>query len=512
MRSYDIIIVGCGPVGAVLALLLHKYGHTVGIFERENDVYHHPRAMLMNDDCIRIMQSLGIWEELKPYFTSFRVGQTIDSKGRLIGRIVFPKDQPYGHIRSNLFYQPNFEKVLRANFSKGEGIDFYIGHEVEKVTNDEISPSIVTKNLEDGTRHEFSGKYIVGCDGARSLTKKTINPGKIDQNYSQDWFVIDAFIKDEKDVSLLPTDFEAFTGDQPVTYVPGVGLHRRLDFRIREEDFNLSNEEIKSKVPKYLKYYVEDIKKLEIIRADRYTYRAITADSWRKGRVLIAGDAAHMMPPFSGQGMQTGVRDVINLAFKLDFVLKGKAGEKLLNTYDIERIPTAVLVTKSSMFTGRMNEAEDLVSTIIRQVLFRLANISTYVATKMYEKMMPQIPYKKGFMGTNHKLAGQMMLQPLVKNLAGDELLMDEVIGNQMTIITQHSFPNALQNSFEEKTLGKIFTITKDFTDNTHILRNWMKKNKIDFVIMRPDHYIFDAGRRGQEETVLQQLFGFFED
>ncbi len=510
MKSYDILIVGCGPVGACLALQMRDYGYTIGIFDRETDVYHHPRAMLLDDEGARTYQNMGIWGDMQYCVTTFRSGQTIAPNGKVIGGIIFPVEKPYGHSYHYIFYQPELEKVMRANFSKKEGIDLYIGHEVTEVKADVEQPSIVVKNLADGSTQEYGGKYVIGCDGARSLVKKSINPGRIDQEYSQDWYVIDAFIKDVKDVPLLPTEFQAFTGDQPVTYVPGVGLHRRLDFRIKPADMKLSNEELRAKLPDYLSYYIKDIDKLEIIRADRYTYRASTADTWRKERIILAGDSAHLMPPFAGQGMQSGIRDTHNLAFKLDLVLKGKAGDQLLNTYDQERIPHVVATTKGSIFSGRMNEAQDIVSTVMRRVLFTLVNYSDFVKRKMLENMEPKIPFTKGFLGSNHKAAGTMFIQPKVKNLAGKEMLMDDLFGNQLTILTNFAFPQSTIATFHKKTLGKTFTLKYEFIDHTHDLRVWMKKNKVDFVILRPDHYVFDAGRKGQEDKVLNQLYSFF--
>lgn len=510
MKFYDILIVGCGPVGACLALQMRNYGYTVGIFDRETSVYHHPRAMLLDDEGARTYQNMGVWEDMQHCTTTFRAGQTIAPNGKMIGKIVFPLEQPYGHSYTYLFYQPELEKVFRDHFTKKEGIDLYTGYEVTTVHSDANKPSIVTKNLADDTIHEFTGKYVIGCDGARSLVKKSIAPNRIDQKYSQDWWVIDAFIKEEQDVHLLPTDFQAFTGNQPVTYVPGVGMHRRLDFRIKPEDLALSDEELKAKMPQYLSYYIKDMDKLDIIRADRYTYRASTADTWRKGRIIIAGDAAHLMPPFAGQGMQSGIRDAHNLSFKLHLVLQGKANDKLLNTYDEERIPHVVATTKGSIFTGRMNEAQDIVSTVMRRVLFTLVNYSDFVKRKLLASMMKKIPFKTGFIGNNHKSAGTMFIQPLVKNLAGKEMLMDDLLGNQLTILTNFKFPQTTIDTFREKALGKIFTLKYDFIDNTHVLVDWMKKHKIDFILLRPDHYVFDAGKKGQEDKVLEQFYSFF--
>lgn len=510
-KTYDILIVGCGPVGACLAILMRNFGYTVGIFEKLTGVYNHPRAMLIDEEVARILQNMGLWEDIQHCITTFRAGQTIAPNGKVIGTVIFPTEKPYGHSYTYLFYQPELEKVFRENFKKEEGIDLYLAHEVTEVKADPSQPGILVRNLEDDSIQEYRAKYVFGCDGARSLVKKTIQPGRIDQDYSQDWWVIDAFIKEEKDAHLLPTDFQAFTGDMPVTYIPGVGMHRRLDFRIKEEDLGLSDEELKAKMPEYLSYYVKDIDILEIIRADRYTYRASTADTWRKDRVIIAGDSAHLMPPFAGQGMQSGIRDAQNIAFKLHLVLQGKAGEKLLNTYDIERIPHVVATTKGSIFTGKMNEAQDILTVAMRWLLFTLNNHFSFVTKQMLKSMMPKIPLKDGFIGKNHKKAGTMFIQPLVKNLAGKEMLMDDFIGNQLTIISNFCLPDSTVKRFQDKALGKVFTLKYEFTDNSHVLRKWMKKHKVDFVVIRPDRHLFDAGRKGQEEKVLKQLYSFFK-
>lgn len=512
MKNYDILIVGCGPVGACLALQMRNLGYTVGIFDKETSIYHHPRAMLLDDEGARTYQNMGLWEDMKQCITTFRSGQTVSQSGKVLGQLVFPLDKPYGHTFTHLFYQPELEKIFRDHFTKKQGIDLFIGHEVTEVVADSDEVRVVAKDLSDNSLKEFTGKYVIGCDGAKSLVKKLIPYNRIDQNYSQDWWVIDVFIKDEKNVHRLPTDFQAFTGEQPVTYVPGVGMHRRLDFRISPEDFELSDEELKAQMPKYLAYVSKDIEldMLEIIRADRYTYRASTADTWRKGRVIIAGDAAHLMPPFAGQGMQSGLRDAFNLSYKLDLVMQGKAGDKLLNTYDEERIPNVIATTKGSIFTGNMNEAQDIFTVALRTTLFTIAKYSKFLQKKLLLSMMKKIPIESGFIGSNHKSAGKMFIQPPVKNLAGKELLMDDLIGNQISIIANFKFPKEVIDTLYDKTGGKIFSLKFDLIDNAYLITDWMKQNKVDFIVIRPDRFIFDAGKKGQENQVLNSLYSFF--
>ena len=503
--NYDIAIVGCGPVGATLANLLGAYGYSVAIFEKELAIYRTPRAVHIDDEVIRIFQAVGVLDQLKDSIVPFEKMQFISAKGKVLIEAGIPSNyQPYGHAPSNWFLQPVLEEKLRTHFQKQPSVQFYKGFEVQEIKNH--SDAVVLKATQVSSQKEASikVKYLIGCDGGKSLVRKTMEVSTDSLNFDQSWMVVDTFVKAEEDLALLPALHQQRCDPyRPITYVPGVRNHRRFEFMLRtgETAENISKA---PKIKELIRPFINP-EKLDIARSAVYTFHGLTASQWRKGRLILAGDSAHQMPPFAGQGMCSGIRDAHNLAFKLDLVLKGLAKEKLLDTYEAERKPHVTQISKGAITMGQLIQAQSKWKVWGRDFLFFLARNLTFLQAKLQEEFIKKTPYYHGFIGKQHPLSGQLIIQPMVQFEGQPEIFLDDFLGNQFALVSTKKIANTFLKAFNNKLGGNTYILNKDFHGS--IFQQWMKDQQMDFVIIRPDRYIYEAGPISELGKTLEIFF-----
>lgn len=500
----DISIVGSGPVGATLANLIADFGHSVAIIEKEMEVYRMPRAVHIDDEVLRIFQAVGILNDLKESITPFKKMQFVSATGKILMEVKSKEGHaPYGHSPANWFFQPDLERQLRAAFKAKEKVHWFKGYEVVEVADTGNDASLKAINTQNQEQITIQSKYLIGCDGGRSMVRKSMGVDFENLNFDQPWMVIDTFLKSEKDAKLLPALHQQICDPKrPTTYVPGVGRHRRFEFMLVDGDTKESIAQPDT-IKKLISPFIEP-DKLEIARSAVYTFHGLTVAQWRKGRLLLAGDSAHQMPPFAGQGMCSGIRDAHNLAFKLDLVLKGKTKEQLLDTYQSERKPHVTAISKGAITMGKAIQPQHLIRVVLRNMLFFLARNSAFLQKKMEGDFSRKLPYGQGFLGKQHPLSGQLAIQPNVQ-VAGKELLLDELLGNQFAIISRKEISAPLITHFKSRLNGQVFLVGKSFTSTK--LAEWMRAHKMEFVIIRPDRYIYDGGLIRDLEKTANGLF-----
>lgn len=323
----QVAIIGSGPIGALLGNLLGRRGVTVRIYEKQPTPFGLPRAIHFDGEAMRAFQAAGLAEQVLP---STMVGRGMlfkDSNDNIL--IDWSRDQkigPMGWYESYRVHQPGLETALDNGLDRFEHVSLVRGVEVQGVTQAEDG---VTLTLSDGT--SCTAEYVVGCDGATSPLRDALGIAVDDLGYNERWLVVDLVLtKPREDLGDYSIQF--CDESNPATYVRGVGDRRRWEMRLRPEDPDEVSDEL---VWDRLKRWIgpEDA---HLERRAVYTFRSCVAQEWQKGRCFLAGDAAHQMPPFMGQGMCAGIRDVANLNWKLDMTLKG-APPALLETYSSER-------------------------------------------------------------------------------------------------------------------------------------------------------------------------------
>ncbi|MGE4480535.1 bifunctional 3-(3-hydroxy-phenyl)propionate/3-hydroxycinnamic acid hydroxylase [Acidocella sp.] len=333
----DVVIVGCGPVGALLGNLLGLQGIRVVILDREAAAYHLPRAVQFDAEVMRLLQTAGLAKEMEPLLRVVPGMRFIDDEGRLLLDWARPIERgPQGWHESYRFHQPELEALLRAGLARFATITQRYHAEVYAITQSETDATVQYEDLNSGKLFTCKAAYVVGCDGARSLARRLIGKPLDDLGFNERWLVVDVLLLHPcPDLGEHAVQF--CSTQRPATYIRGTGDRRRWEIAVLPGDDEARLIQ-PSTVLDLLKRWVkpEDVR---IERAALYTFRSAVAARWRDRRLLIAGDAAHLTPPFLGQGMCAGMRDAGNLAWKLGRVLHGLNDTALLDSYQSERIP-----------------------------------------------------------------------------------------------------------------------------------------------------------------------------
>lgn len=332
--AYDVAIVGFGPVGQLLALLLGRKGHRVLVLERWPQPYDRPRAVHFDHEIGRIFQAAGIAKEVMaitdpvPDFYEWR-----NALGESLVRIDWSGMGPSGWPTANFFSQPDLERVLATAAEAVPSVTVLRGHQVVDLTETPDSVEIETSSETAGTR-KFHARWVIGADGANSFVRDRMRGTTTDLGFFYDWLIVDVLPQEEREWS--PMNWQLCDPARPTTIVSGGPGRRRWEFlRLPHE----SVEELNTldTAWRLLEPWGRNPGNTMIERHTVYTFQARWSDNWRDGRLLLAGDAAHLMPPFAGQGMCSGLRDAMNLSWKLDLVLRDAAGPALLDTYAGER-------------------------------------------------------------------------------------------------------------------------------------------------------------------------------
>ncbi len=343
-QEHDVAVIGFGPVGATMAHLLAQQGLSVLVLDREAAAYHLPRAVHFDDEVMRVFQGIGLADAILPHTHVSPGMRFVDAQGRLLMDWSRPMAlTPQGWNASYRFHQPALEKVLRDGLATRPGVTYETSTEVTDIAQDAHG---VTLRTTAGPRR---AAWAVGCDGARSFLRGVIGGGMADLGFDERWLVVDLILKRPRP-DLGDHSIQFCRPERPATYVRGVGDRRRFEITVHPDEApgdRLPAEE----VWRLLAPWVSE-RDAELERSAVYTFRSAVAARWRDRRLFIAGDAAHLTPPFMGQGMCTGIRDAANLAWKLARVHRGEAGEGLLDSYQAERVPHARAYIETAVRLG----------------------------------------------------------------------------------------------------------------------------------------------------------------
>lgn len=333
---YDVAVIGLGPVGAALCNLLAQSGLRVAAFDASDAPYSLPRATHLDGEALRILQNAGVGEALAPTLGVYTRMRFVNAQGELL--LDWPRSVEegwQGWRDSNRCHQPALETVLRENAARHANLDLHLGHWVEQLSQDQDE---VTMQVRRGAQQTqtFRARYVVGCDGARSTVRTAMWAELHALGKPEQWLVTDLILN--RGAPALPEGTIQYCDPtRPITYIEAVGARRRWEVMLIPGDDPARFAE-PSNVWSLLSPWISP-DAAEIERAVVYTFRSVVAQRWRHGRMLLAGDAAHQTPPFLGQGLCAGLRDAANLAWKLSWVVKGFADERLLDTYQSEMEP-----------------------------------------------------------------------------------------------------------------------------------------------------------------------------
>ena len=346
MKKVDVTILGGGPVGSFLATILNDMGVSNVVIDRDLIPYQLPRAIVMDDEILRACYDHGMVEWLRQNTEPLQRGDFVGPNDDVIIGADIPAVGLQGVPPVVVHYQPELDAMLRAEAETRGSIVLW-GHTVTHLEDD--GKKVVT-TLNSGETIE--SRWFVGCDGASSWTRKFIGLQLEDLRFDQEWLVVDAELHDGAVVD-LPVGVRQFCHtDRPFTFVQGVRRYRRWEFQVQDgEDSAVLNTE--QGLWQLLDGMISPAT-ARIVRSALYRFHAVVAPVMQHGNVFLAGDSAHQTPPFAGQGLNSGMRDAINLAWKFSLITRGLSTEKILDTYSPERVPHVRSTIAHAVDMGRL--------------------------------------------------------------------------------------------------------------------------------------------------------------
>jgi 3-(3-hydroxy-phenyl)propionate hydroxylase len=420
---FDVLVVGYGPSGATLANLMGQAGHRVAVAETHAEIFDKPRAINLDQEALRLWQRIGLAAKISDGCAHHPGTDFLGVDGEPIKSIYSaPAPYPLGWPANVMFVQPEAERHLRERVDTLDSVSVFLEH-TAKTYEEHADHIAVTFDTPDDPK-TLRARYLVGCDGANSPTREWLGITQTDLGFSEHYVVIDAWVT--RDTPLPARTTQYCRPDAPTSYVICSGNLRRWELKILpdENPYDYLDQE---KINKRLASFV-DVSALKFWRGAVYLFRARVADKWRDGRVFLAGDAAHTMPPFLGQGLNSGLRDVGNLWWKLSSALKDDRSAGLLDTYEVERRPHIMALTEITKELGLIVGETDPAKAAARDVRLRAEMKDTSKIT-VRQDLIP--PICAGFIDQNDKsgLAGHLAPQPNVMANGGSHLLDDLLVG-----------------------------------------------------------------------------------
>ncbi|MGH3551462.1 MAG: bifunctional 3-(3-hydroxy-phenyl)propionate/3-hydroxycinnamic acid hydroxylase [Mycobacterium sp.] len=500
--NYDVAVIGYGPTGATAANLLGQCGLKVLVVERDPDVYGRARAISTDEEVMRIWQSVGLADRLQQDMLPDRPLNFVDADGVPFIDLKITS-RGTGHPPQQFLYQPAVDHVLREGVARFGGVEVLLEHECLRVLPKGDVVELMLADLSTDTVKRLRASYVIAADGGSSLTRGQLGVGYSGRTYTERWVVIDTKVLKEWDAH----DRLRFhcNPSRPTVDCPTPLGHHRWEYPARtdEDEQELLRDEAIWKVLGDQGITREHVK---ILRAVIYSHHVRVADRWRVGRVFLAGDAAHAMPPWIGQGMSAGVRDAANLCWKLAAVVKGQAPDSLLDSYQAERKPHLTDVTRRACFAGRVITERNRVIAAMRNHLLRAFMRLPGVAHAGQKLMwIPDARYTEGFFANGaHHAVGWQIPQPWVIDTKGATVRLDDVLAGQWAIL-HTGVPPAGTRDWTE--LGvPVIRVTgpqagphpEAIRDTGELLIGWLQRKKATAVVLRPDGFIYAAAKSGQ--------------
>lgn len=346
MNKADVVILGGGPVGCLTSILLSDMGVSNVLVERDVEPYQLPRAIVMDDEILRLLTDHGMGEWLEGNTTPLARGDFVGNDNEVVIGADIPLVGLQGVPPVVTHYQPQLDAMLRSEVVRRGGTAMF-GHTVTDMVD---HGETVTTTLDNGDVIE--SRWFIGCDGASSWTRRHVGLVLEDLKFDQEWLVVDIEMHETSDV-ILPLGVRQYChSKRPCTFVAGHGLYRRWEFQVQEnEDSALLNTD--EGLWDLLSPWVTK-SDADLVRSAVYRFHAVVAPDMQKGNVFLAGDSAHQTPPFAGQGLNSGMRDAVNLAWKMAFIKRGIATSKILDTYSTERVPHVRSTVGHAVEMGRL--------------------------------------------------------------------------------------------------------------------------------------------------------------
>ena len=493
----DVVVVGLGPVGAVMAQLLAQAGLYVVAIDMSPTIYDKPRAVGIDHESLRILQQLGIMDALAPFLGGYRPSEYHSASGEVLRRIL-PQAEPFplSWPPYNTFLQPELERLLRESFGRYDRLETLLGWRAISFEQTQTEATVTIEAVSGGAIRKIDAQYVIGCDGAWSPVREAMGLKFEDLEFDEPWLVVDALVSD--DVPLPSTTVQYCDPARPATFVRGPGDLKRWEIMLLpgEDAADMVAEE---KIWQLLSRWLTPDQG-SIWRAATYRFHALVAERWRKGRYFIAGDAAHQTPPFMAQGLNQGLRDAGNLAWKIVEVINSGADPVLLDSYDLERRPNARAVIDLTKTLGRLICELDPIAAASRDERL-LEEMRTGKGEIVRQDLIP--PIDGGFLleenGTAASGAGTVFPQPWIGTGSSMQRL-DNVVGVGFLLIA----PSTWSPSVQDLDLAQRHNVTLAcigerslhprviaIQEREPLIATWLERHRCNAALVRPDHVVF---------------------
>lgn len=491
---YDVAIVGGGPTGVVAANLCGLHGLSAVVLERAPDVYDLPRAAVLHDDVQRILHNAGVLDAIRPATAEMGGAEFVDASWRRIIGIEIPP----GLRTANGFWpllnirQPDVERAMRGCLQRYERVELRSGQEVTALAEHADGVALEVRDVTGGATRTLEARWVIGCDGARSGVRKSCGIGWDSLGYDCEWLVIDLELS--RAVELPPLCQQICDPERPVTFVPMPGRLRRWEFQLKPGETAAAMEDPRRVWQLLAPWLSPDDG--AIVRAVVYRFHATIAETFRRGRIFLAGDAAHQTPPFMGQGLCTGVRDAENLIWKLAMVERGAAAASILDSYTAERRPLAVAMVEHSTNTGKLIDA-----------WAAMARGGPEPPNELQEyayggsRTLPDL--SAGLLATGGgDWVGQLLPWTEVQSARGTGAF-DDIVGPRWAIVSS----GGLEVAIDDDTAGFLRSIDADIVtvpEPEGAILGVLLANEV--VIVRPDRVVYGGAARRDLNALIARL------
>ncbi len=486
---FDVVIIGAGPVGLFAALLLGQQGRSVAVYERWPTFYPLPRACTIDHEIIRLLQDAGLADEFKPLLDPVigpeRPYKFLNQHGETLLQIDWNRPGASGWAQANGFFQPDLERMLVRQLDLLPHVAIRRGWELVALEQTPDEVALRFTNTDDREQSEsVQARYMIGADGARSTTRELLGVDQTDLGFSYDWLVVDVVPREER--VWQPYVVQHCDPARPTTLVNSGPGRRRWEFMLLPGE---TIEELGTLEATWKLLAASGItpENATLERQAVYTFRGSWANRWSVGRVFLAGDAAHLMPPFLGQGLCSGMRDAVALAWRMGSVLRGRASDALLGSYGPERSAHVQEIIRQAVEMGRIICMLDPEEVALRDERMKAAISNPALALKPPPE--PRLGDGGAYL-TDDPNAGYLSVQGRVRR-GGREGLFDDVVGKGWQLLLRGGEGAVVSEGTSLKPMVADFGPSGDTVDLDGVYARWFDRLGTDAVLVRPDLYVF---------------------